>query len=158
MTFRPIASALAMLAAAGLVAGCTKIRDRQGYVMDEGLVASVQPGVDNRDSVMGTLGRPTFIGQFETNDWYYVSRETRNYGFNLPQPVKSTVLRVRFDEAGNVVDVDKRVGVEQIASIDPADAETPTLGRDESFLESIFGNIGTVGAAGQGAGSADAPR
>ena len=50
-------AALALALGGALLAGCTSIRDHQGYVLDEPLVAAIQPGVDNRDSVMGTLDR-----------------------------------------------------------------------------------------------------
>ena len=53
-----------------LVSGCAGVRDHRGYVMDKTLAAAIQPGVDNRDSVMKTLGRPTFSGQFADSDWY----------------------------------------------------------------------------------------
>ena len=32
--------------------------------------------------------------------------------------------------------------MEQVARIDPDSDETPTLGRERSFLEDLFGNIG----------------
>ena len=103
MTFRHGSRALLALASAALLAaGCTRIRDHQGYLVDEPLVAAIQPGVDNRDSVAGTLGRPTFVGQFDQRDWYYVSRNTRQLAFNMPRPTEQTVLHVRFDAAGNV--------------------------------------------------------
>ena len=149
--------ALAAAAAGLLLGGCTKIADRQGYVVDEALVTAIQPGVDNKDSVMNTLGRPTFTGQFSENDWYYVSRDTRNLAFNMPRPSAQTILRVRFDQAGNVTAVDRR-GMEQIASIDPSSDKTPTLGRKTSLLEELFGNIGAVGQSGQSAPSQDNPR
>ena len=137
---------LLVTVAAGLaLGGCTKTPDQNGYVIDETLVAAIQPGVDNRDSVMATLGRPTFIGQFETNDWYYVSRTHRNLAFNKPQPKEQTVLRIRFDESGAVTAVERR-GLEQVASIDPMSDKTPTLGRDRSLIEELFGNIGAVGS------------
>jgi outer membrane protein assembly factor BamE (lipoprotein component of BamABCDE complex) len=145
------------MAAAMLLGGCAQIKDRQGYVMDENLVASVQPGIDNRDSVTGSLGRPTFVGEFDQRDWYYVSRETRNLGFNMPRPVAQTVLHIRFDEAGNVVSVDK-TGMEKVASITPMKSKTPTLGRKRGFFEDLFGNIGAVGATGQGSNTADNPQ
>ena len=158
MIVRHAREAALMLAAAGALslAGCTKVRDHQGFVIDESLVTAIQPGVDNRDSVLGTLGRPTFIGQFSQDDWYYVSRQTKNLAFSKPNPHKQTVLRVRFDPAGNVTAVERR-GLEQVASIDPSGDKTPTLGRDRSLLEELFGNIGTVGS-GQGAGTADNPK
>ncbi len=154
---RSAASAMLLGSALALTVGCTQVRDRQGYLMDQTLVASVQPGVDNRDSVAATLGRPSFVGQFDQRDWYYVSRETRQLAFAMPTPESNTVLHVRFDEAGNVASV-QRTGLEQVASIDPAKDKTPTLGRNRSFFEELFGNIGTVGSTGQAGQTADNPR
>jgi hypothetical protein len=33
-----------------------------------------------------------------------------------------------------------------ILALDPSKRKTPTLGRQKSFFDEIFGNIGTVGA------------
>jgi hypothetical protein len=85
-----------------------------------------------------------------------VSRNTKQLAFATPSPVEQLVLRVRFDAAGNVAAVD-RSGLEKIARINPEGDKTPTLGRDRSFFEDLFGNIGAVGAVGQGGGSADNP-
>lgn len=128
---------------------CTRIRTHQGYQVDKLLVDSVQPGIDNRASVEGTLGRPSFESQFGEKDWYYVSRDMRALAFANPRPVDQTVLRVRFDPAGNVVAVD-RMGLEQVARISPMGDKTPTLGRHRSLFDEIFGNIGAVGAGGMG--------
>jgi outer membrane protein assembly factor BamE (lipoprotein component of BamABCDE complex) len=59
------------------------------------------------------------------------------------------VLAIHFDASGNVIDV-KRSGMEQVAFINPENDTTPTLGRERSFLEDLFGNIGTVGTAAPG--------
>ncbi|MFN3943795.1 MAG: outer membrane protein assembly factor BamE [Allosphingosinicella sp.] len=139
-----------------LAAGCAPVRDRQGHILDETLVAGIQPGVDNRDSVSQTLGRPTFTGQGDDNVWYYVSRNTRNMAFHLPRPSDQLVLRIRFDEAGNVAAVD-RTGLEYAANIDPASERTPTLGRERSFFEELFGNVGAA-VGGQSRGTADNPQ
>ena len=111
------------------------------------LTDAIAPGVDNRESVEKTLGRPTFVGQFSDNEYYYVSRETRQLAFARPRPVAQQVLRVRFDPAGNVVAVDK-TGLDLVSKISPEGDKTPTLGRQRSFFEDIFGNIGAVGAPG----------
>lgn len=149
--------ALAMILGGSLLAsGCATFKDRHGYVFDETLVSSVKPGIDNRDSVEGTLGRPTFAGEFSKNDWYYVWRETREAAFSSPHPVAQKILHIRFDDAGNVVSVD-RMGLEKVASIDPFPQKTPTLGRDRGFFEELFGNIGAVGP-GQPATTPDNPQ
>ena len=147
----------AVLGAAIATSGCTRIRDHQGHLLDEVLVSSVQPGVDNRESVEGTLGRPSFVGQFDQRDWYYVSRNTKQLAFATPRPTDQTVLHVRFDDAGKVVSV-QRTGLEQVASITPMGDKTPTLGRNRSFFEELFGNIGQVGASGLPGQTTDNPR
>jgi outer membrane protein assembly factor BamE (lipoprotein component of BamABCDE complex) len=157
MTIRHGSRALLCLAfGAAMSAGCTRIIDHQGHLLDEQLVTAIQPGVDNRDSVTGTLGRPSFTGQFDQRDWYYVSRTTRQLAFAMPRPSEQTVLHVRFDDAGNVQSVN-RTGLELVSSIDPSNDKTPTLGSHSSFLQELFGNIGAVGQRGQSAPTADNP-
>ena len=145
----------AILAAAVLIAGCSQIRQHRGVVLDSQMVGAIQPGVDNKDSVEKALGRPTFVGQFTPNDWYYVSRDENQVAFRDPKVTKETVLHVRFDPKGNVAAM-QRTGRELVMNVDPSGKKTPTLGRERSFFEELFGNIGSVGAPGlpgQGGGN-----
>src|SRR4051812_36243580 len=151
-------AALTALAVGLALTGCTRVRDHQGFILDQTLVSAIQPGTDTKDSVLNTLGRPSFTSDFTgERDWYYLSRSTRNMAFNQPRANDQTVLHVRFDEKGNVVSVDKK-GMEQVADIRPYGDKTPTLGRHKSLLDELFGNIGTVGAGGKGAPTSDNPR
>ena len=136
--------ALGVVALAG---GCSSIKNHRGFIGETALLDAIQPGIDNRSSVERTLGRPTFISQFGSKDWYYVSQDTKTPAFRRPRTSDQTVLRVQFDPAGNVVGVDRK-GMEQVARIDPEGDKTPTLGRDRSFLEDLFGNVGSVGQGG----------
>ena len=149
-------SIVALLLVATTLGGCSQLPGRQGFVADPTLVASVKPGIDNKASVQGTLGRPTFVGQFDSNDWYYVSRETKQYVFRLPRPSAQSILRVQFDPNGNVRAVE-RTGLERVADIRPVGDKTETRGRNRGFFEEIFGNIGSVGSVGRGGGTADNP-
>ena len=132
---------------AALLPACTAIRESRGYLVDPLLTETIQPRIDNQQSVEGTLGRPTFISQFGTPTWYYVSSITGQRPFNRPRIREHSVLAVEFDEAGRVVEV-KRSGVEQVVFLDPNGDKTPTLGRERGFLEDLFGNIGQVGGGG----------
>ena len=134
-----------VLGAAMLATGCVSIAGHRGYLADEVLMQSVQPGVDNRQSVERTLGRPSFVAQFGEPVWYYVASTTGQQPFRKPTINEHTVLAVHFDEAQNVIGVE-RSGMEQVARINPENDETPTLGRNRSFFEDLFGNIGQVGA------------
>jgi outer membrane protein assembly factor BamE (lipoprotein component of BamABCDE complex) len=138
---------IVLIGAALATSGCSRIKAQQGYLIDETLFTSILPGVDNRESVSRTLGRPTFAAQFDTGSWYYVSRLTGQYAFVAPKTLQQQILIVSFDEQGNVSIVQRR-GMEKIARINPEDDKTATLGKSESFFQELFGNVGQVGAAG----------
>ena len=132
---------------AALLSGCMGIRDHRGAVIDKEVASAIQVGVDNKESVTKSLGRPSFVGQFNANDWYYVSRDTKSMPLRGVGVTDQTILHVRFDPAGNVAVVD-RTGKELIASVDPTNAKTPTLGRKRSFFEDLFGNISSISQPG----------
>lgn len=142
--------AVALVLGAG---GCSTIRDHRGYLVDPALTQSVLPGVDNRLSVERSLGQPTLKSQFGQQSYYYVSLDTAQKPFTRPRIYAGSIMRVAFDGAGNV-ELVNRGGVERAVRIEPDKHTTPTLGRDRSFFEDLFGNIGSVGAlpGGQGPG------
>jgi outer membrane protein assembly factor BamE (lipoprotein component of BamABCDE complex) len=159
MSLRAPRLARIVLAAATIasLSACARIRDHDGYVADSTLIEAIQPGVDNRDSVARTLGRPSFEAQFDKNPvWYYVARDTRQLGYQRPRPVAQTTLAVKFDPAGNVTAIEKS-GLEKVVKVDVHGDKTPTLGRERGFFAELFGNIGRVGAVGPGGGTADNP-
>ena len=105
-----------VLGVAALAGGCSSIVGHKGYLADEVILQSVQPGVDNRTSVERTLGQPSFKSQFGDPVWYYVSSTTTQRPFTVPRISEHTVLAVRFDPAGNVLSAE-RSGLEQVARI-----------------------------------------
>jgi outer membrane protein assembly factor BamE (lipoprotein component of BamABCDE complex) len=125
--------------------GCSSIRDHRGYLVDPALTQSVLPGVDNRLSVERSLGQPTLKSQFGQQSWYYISLDTVQKPFTRPRIHAGSIMRVAFDTTGNVQEV-SRDGVEHAVRLEPDKHKTPTLGRERSFFEDLFGNIGTVGA------------
>lgn len=142
---------LALAAAViGLAPGCAMgVRDHRGFVIDKDLAQGIQVGVDNKDSVAKTLGRPTFTGQFNENDWYYVSQDTRTVAFRSQKTLDQEVLHIRFDAAGNVAAIN-RTDETLIASIDPVNDKTPTLGRKRGFFDELLGNVGVFNSGALG--------
>ena len=133
------------LVGAVMLTGCVGLttREHRGYVMDEQLTTGIQVGVDNKASVEKTLGLPTFQGTFDQNDWYYVSRDTRAFAFRNPRVTDQTVVHIRFDQAGNVAAINQ-TDEKLVASINPNNDRTPTLGRERGFFDELFNNIGTI--------------
>ena len=146
----------AVLAVAVLgLAGCTRVRDHQGYITDSALIGGIQAGIDNRDSVSKTLGRPSLVSEFDGGStWYYWSRDVRQFAAGNPAPVQQTLLTVRFAPSGDVTNV-QNSGKETIRNVSLYGRRTPTLGRKRNFFSELFGNIG-AGSGGSGP-SADNP-
>ncbi|MEO8141632.1 MAG: outer membrane protein assembly factor BamE [Sphingomicrobium sp.] len=135
---------------AAMVTGCAGIQDHRGFVLDKELASGIQVGIDNKESVTKTLGRPTFTGQFNPDDWYYLSADTKTVAFRSAKTIDQDLLHIRFDPAGNVSAID-RTDEKTIVAISPNGDKTPTLGRKRSFFDELFGNIGVFnsGALGQ---------
>ena len=112
--------------------------------------AARSSGVRRISTTCSTPGRPSFTGQFDANDWYYVSRDTKRIPLRSQRVLDQDVLLVRFDAAGNVAAV-TTTDETLVAQISPVDDRTPTLGRRRSFFDELFGNIGVLnqGALGQ---------
>jgi outer membrane protein assembly factor BamE (lipoprotein component of BamABCDE complex) len=147
---------LLALAGTALLPGCTRIKSSQGYVIDETLLASVKPGVDNRSSVERTLGQPTWTSEFDRSSYYYVSRNTEQLAFLQPKPTTQNVLIVSFDPRGVVTKVE-RDGLEHAVQVGMNKDKTPVLGKDTGILQDLFGNIGQFNGAGGTTGSEGGP-
>jgi outer membrane protein assembly factor BamE (lipoprotein component of BamABCDE complex) len=132
-----------------ITGACTRIKDVKGYVSDDQLIATLQPGVDNKSSVQKTLGRPTMVSAVDPNRWYYVSQLTQQLAFFRPKPTMHQALAVSFDAKGNLLKADK-LGLDQIVTVDASGDKTPTRGKDSSFWDNLFGNIGSYSPGGGG--------
>jgi outer membrane protein assembly factor BamE (lipoprotein component of BamABCDE complex) len=144
----------AVCAAALLTSGCTRIRDVKGYISDDQLVATLQPGTDNKGSVQKILGRPTMVSEVDPNRWYYVSQLTQQLAFLRPKPKSHQVLAISFDAKGNLIKVDK-LGADKIVAVNASGDKTPTRGKESGFWDNLFGDIGRyspTGAGGAGGG------
>jgi len=70
---------LAAVVALGLSgAACTSIGEefQRGYILDEGALASVKPGM-SADQVLQTMGTPSTVSTVGNRNWYYISQTSR---------------------------------------------------------------------------------
>ena len=138
-----------ILAVAGLAA-CAPIKDVRGYVPDDEKVATVSLGADTRDSVQEKLGTPSSTATFGDPTWYYISTEQERYAFFKPDVTKRQILAIQFADDGKVNDI-RKYGIEDGQVIALVDRETPSRGKEMTFLQQLFGNMGAApaGAPGQ---------
>ena len=125
------------------VTACAPIRDVRGYVPDEEKVAAVKIGGDTRDSVQEKLGTPSSTATFGDPTWYYISTEQERYAFFKPDVTKRQILAIEFSDDGKVADI-RAYGIEDGHVIALVDRETPSRGKEMSFLQQMFGNMGAL--------------
>ena len=137
-----------ILAVAGLAA-CAPIKDVRGYVPDDEKVATVSLGDDTRDTVQTKLGTPSSTATFGDPTWYYISTEQERYAFFKPDVTKRQILAIQFADNGKVNDI-RKYGIEDGQVIALVDRETPSRGKEMTFLQQLFGNMGASPAGAPG--------
>ncbi len=142
---------IALVVAALGVTGCSPIVDKRGYVPEEEKLSSVSIGSDDKERIYTKLGSPSTMATFEENTWYYISSRTERFGFFAPRITDRQIVAVTFDENDVVTNV-ANYGLEDGRVVNYVDRSTPTRGKELTFLEQMFGNIGRLPGPGGGGG------
>lgn len=129
------------------LSACTSRKFVRGYMADEEMVSSIKAQVDTHDSVQQMLGSPSSIATFDNDNWYYYSKKSESLAFFKENITELNIIAVRFDTDGYVTAVD-RYSLDDLNNIDPVGKTTRTHGRELSFIQELFGNIGRFGAGG----------
>jgi outer membrane protein assembly factor BamE (lipoprotein component of BamABCDE complex) len=133
--------------ALGLTA-CERTVNVRGHLPDADMVSQISPGVHSRDDVASLLGWPSAVSTFEDSKWYYIGQKTTSVAFFEPEVLERQVIVVSFDKTG-VVEETKTLDLADGQPIDPVDRITPTEGKELTFLQQIFGNLGRFSGEGQ---------
>lgn len=137
---RGAAVVLAMFFGLGLGACEQTVNVRGNMPLDEDL-ARLSPGVHTRNDVARLLGSPSTVSAFQDSKWYYIGQKTTEFAFFAPEVLERKVVVVSFDESGTLAETEM-FDLADGKDIDPVDRETPTEGRELTFFQQIFGNIG----------------
>jgi outer membrane protein assembly factor BamE (lipoprotein component of BamABCDE complex) len=81
-----------------------------------------------------------------------VTRNSSQLAFLTPKPTSQSIIIISFNDAGGVTKVE-RDGLNKIVAVKMSGDKTPTLGRDSSLIQDLFGNIGQVSSGGGPASS-----
>ena len=142
--------ALRSIAAAGVIAisavACAPVVSQRGYVPNEDLIADIRVGIDNKDSVLTTFGSPSTVSSVDASAWYYISSIHEQVAFYAEQPVDREIVVVYFDDTDTVKQLGY-YGLEDGKIVNFIDRETPTRGKQLTFLQQMFGNLGRFGGS-----------
>ncbi|MDP6515023.1 MAG: outer membrane protein assembly factor BamE [Alphaproteobacteria bacterium] len=145
-----------IVALSGLPA-CTPRVDTHGFMPRPEFIEQLEPGKQNRDAVVRLMGSPSSISTFDSSTWYYITQRTKNFAFFKPEVVDQNILVIAFDEQGLLSDI-RRYTLEDGLIVDPATHITPTAGKEMTFIQQLFGNIGRFAKPAPAAGPGPGPR
>jgi len=130
---------------------CSPTVDVRGNVMPPERLELVKPGNLTKADVTALLGTPSSTSNFGDDTWYYIYSKTETFAFFKPEELERQVVQVDFDKAGKVVAVHK-LGKEDGKDISLVTRETPSAGRDQSWIEQMLGNVGKFNKSKGGSG------
>lgn len=138
---RGLGAGLLLTCAALALSACGNTVQVRGNTPDPEDVAEIQPGIHSRQDIIDLLGSPSTVSTFEDRKWYYIGQKTHQVAFMKPEVIDRNVLVILFDESG-VVQATEHYDMADAQDVDPVERETPSEGRDLTFLQQLFGNIG----------------
>jgi outer membrane protein assembly factor BamE (lipoprotein component of BamABCDE complex) len=135
----------AFLAGAAMLTACAAVENQRGYVPDQEAVASIQVGMDTKDTVSKKLGDPSSAATFGSDTWYYISSHIEQNAFFAPRATDRNILAVEFTKEGKVSDIHKYTMADGRV-VDFVSRETPTRGREMNLIQQIFNAVpGQIG-------------
>ena len=127
--------------------GCAKDVIARGNLPRPEMLAQLSVGEQTRQDVQALLGTPAATSVFDDERWYYISSHTTQYAFYPNHELDRTIFALSFDKRGILEGV-RRYDLEDGQPVQVSGRETPTKGREYSFIEQLVGNIGRVGTPG----------
>lgn len=128
-----------------IAAACAPVYNNHGYIPSEQELALLEVGVDTRETVAATVGRPSVAGLLNDVGWYYVQSRWKVSGPRQPKEEDRQVVAITFTEDGVVENIE-RFGLEKGKIVPISRRVTETSIKGMGILRQLFGNIGRVSA------------
>jgi outer membrane protein assembly factor BamE (lipoprotein component of BamABCDE complex) len=128
-----------------LLAACQPVMRNHGYVPEEADLATIEVGVDTRDTVAAKAGRPSAQGLLNDVGWFYVRSRHEHVGPRAPREVEREVVAITFDEGGRVANIE-RFGLERGQVVTLSRRVTEANIKGLGFVRQLLGNLGRIRA------------
>ncbi|WP_370253061.1 outer membrane protein assembly factor BamE [Nioella sp.] len=125
------------------ITACSATFTNHGYVPPAEDLEMVLPGVDTRESVEESIGRPSASGLVEESTWYYVASRHRHYTYNAPEVVERQIVAISFDSRGTVENI-RELTLEDGRVVRFSRRVTESNIREVTFLRQLISNLGIV--------------
>ncbi len=144
MPSRSVIAAVLLLAGSAVLGGCTPVSSLNGFVAVDVQPSEIKVGTDTRTSVATKLGSPSTTSAFDKSTWYYITQTSDKMAYLQPVIKTRQIVAIRFDKDEKVTEV-KSLDLHDGYDVAYNKRETPTRGRELSWLEQIIGTIGRGG-------------
>lgn len=124
-----------------MLSACSEIIRNHGYVPPEGDLNALIVGVDTRDTLAASIGRPSTSGVVQDQSWYYIGSQVRHFGARKPEEINREVVAISFNDSGTVSNIE-RFGLERGKVVVLSRRVTETSVRDVTFIRQIIRNFG----------------
>lgn len=130
------------------LSACAATYRNHGYVPDDVDLQSLIVGVDTRDTVETSIGRPATNGVERDDAWYYIQSRVRHYAYRQPKFEERELVAVSFAADGTVDNIE-RFGLERGQVVTLSRRVTETSIRDFGFVQQIIRNFGRISVGDQ---------
>ena len=137
--------AAAFVSCAILLGACTPITSYQGFQAVEANPKDVKIGADTKSTVLERLGSPSSVAAFDPNTWFYITQISDSVAFRDPIVRRRDVIAIAFNKADEKVTAVNVYALKDGHVIAFNNRQTPTRGRELSWIEQLLGNIGQGG-------------
>ena len=127
------------------LAACSATFQNHGYVPPDDDLDLITVGVDTRDSVADSIGRPTSFGVLQEGGWYYTQSRWRHFAYKAPKIIDRQVVAISFDNDGVVENVE-RFTLDDGRVVALSRRVTDSNIKGISFLRQLMGNLGNLRA------------
>ncbi|MFL2661086.1 MAG: outer membrane protein assembly factor BamE [Alphaproteobacteria bacterium] len=126
------------------ISSCVSKKIVNGNLPDADMISILKIGKDDKNSVVGLLGEPSFRGSLGDNSYYYVGTLSSQIAFLRPSVKEQYILELRFNKKSllkNIYFYDKSSST----SVAMSSLETESGGAKQTILQQLLGNFGVPG-------------
>lgn len=133
------------LAAGVALTACAPVRQVNGYQAIDRQPKDIKVGMDTKSTVLDQLGSPSAQSTFDPNTWYYITQITAGIAYHKPRVTRRIIVAISFDKDSEKVTKIDNYSLKDGKVLAFNDRETPTRGRELSWVEQLVGNVGRGG-------------
>lgn len=127
------------------VSACSATFEDHGYVPTDSELEAVIVGVDTRDSVAQTVGRPTSFGVLRNGGWYYTQSRWRHFAYKAPKVIDRELVAISFTDDGIVENIERFTLADgRVVPLSRRVTESNIKG--VSFISQLLGSLGNFNA------------